>query len=1000
MNVTLTNATWGQDWHEWTTRISTLVGLEDVGSSTTLLVPCRDQPDLTDRQAQELARTIHDVLFCRYCNPNAKLERLRLEPARQSLPLLYYSAWMLRHQTRTNAFWSGFHRKVVRDRLALGTVRQQIAPSISALWNKAHIELGLYRPAESALVHVKWPRAHAGILPSDLRRLGYLVSGGARDDEGLPQILSEEPDVFLAEIRIAASGGDLSSRLREILYGPDGPALIVAELAQSGLKVSWPPEGMETSNTYGQYIAAPRLRLDCDGPYLLLELPPGRVEGEHVVVARHSTEVGSLESVFHESTQLTHYSGRTWRLDDSALDTRVGLTFAGRSVDVALPLGNPFGLGNMNGALLFNANSGYLVKKWQPGQEYLLILRKMIPPDWASCLFDEIEYNRVFWLGDTRLHLFEVRGTSLEGLDESRIAEFLSSAEQKVEQSRVAISLPSVRDLRTPSIVLRGGMVAGMGQTPVYYAGTGPDICPGLSTGTVQVSKLRDDGEATVEAREHATGDQSSVAFLAEGLLPGIYRAELAGQRQDFRVVEFAPRLSDDRFEIALVPPGACNGLECPMRLLCEEGIRVRTWRHCRFSLSCRGSTGSTTRFFNADSSGTRLVHVSELSIDEEASWTDVQARAWLATSNVLHFVSKPYVEAGEFAMGEGFVRARIRGLPERSNVYVVLMPIYPWRTPVTRVLCTTDDHGWVEASIPPVQDVTSVAIVDGHLTSTWFALSICKPPRYSTSDLRDVLEAGMDTREAARLARIVGAGHGELQALLEIAAVAKDSGIPTSHETVKPRLGEWVLEHGSSDQIPVCLPPDWLAAGTLNALLVRGPHGASLCIEENQFPVLVESTEEGFRLTWRDQSGPCVCVGCGKIMHQVEGWGHIHGATCRGFRALDRTLLVGPRVTWEIALSAIKQTLLETVAQGARHGPEGFRDVWDTLQTAHRQISQPRPNPQEFVLGVFDAALTISRLLAGQEPADSWDCLNQSISPWRSGVVSLASLWKDGAWN
>ena len=150
-----------------------LVGLGSESRRVYLLVPQPGRSDLSEEEAQDLASAIHYRLFGPPYNHRRQLERLARMSASFSFPILYYSAWLIRQQEDMPVFWHNFHRAVVRNKLALATVQQQLAPLITNLWWKLHRECGIYRPNEgpSKVFCIQRGSTHFTIVNKDLEPL-------------------------------------------------------------------------------------------------------------------------------------------------------------------------------------------------------------------------------------------------------------------------------------------------------------------------------------------------------------------------------------------------------------------------------------------------------------------------------------------------------------------------------------------------------------------------------------------------------------------------------------------------------------------------------------------------------------------------------------------------------------------------------------------------------------------------------------------------------------
>ncbi len=987
----------GDAWQQWVTTIVALVGIDTAEQEVVLLAPLFGQSDLSESQAQDLADAIHSALFCRGCSPESRLQRLLIEPAQLSLPLLYYSAWMLRNQEHSRAFWSSFCSHVVRERLAQATVQQRLAPLISRLWNNAHLQLSLYRPAETALVHVKWPHAHAGIVSSDLERLAALLWRCPIED-GMPSILRKEPHDFLSQVRIMTRDTSLSRRLTQVIHGPDKFALVIAELARSRLQELWPLTSAPVEKGPSLQIMAPRLQLDVDRQRIGVELPNGVVEGSHIVVGSYANEPIELESLYFEADEVTRYKGYTWPVSDIPWKTDFHLRFAHTSLAIQLPAECPFRIGSSHGALLFDGDSHYLSKKWWPGREYYLVLPTDSLPAWAETLFIDAEHVTSFVLGGVRLHVFGIRGKGLlQQLDQSTLSELLFDLETQLERERAMISLPSTRELEGTRIALRGGLIERTGQVPAYYRGREPDVCIYGRVKGVTLHKRDEVGHDLLLAAAQINlnqGEDSAVLRLDQ-LESGYYYVACGKERQSFQIVDRRPTPSEQRMAISLVACEDGPAEEYTLRSFSLHGIRVEAWPNCRFVATCTGTSGSSDKRFSADEQGRCVIQLSDLPIDEAATWCNLRARAWLARSNEIHLVSKPYVDSRDVSITCGWLRVKIRGVLPGTSGHVMLVAPQPWTAAVTTTPVTIGHGSYLEAKIPSPSEIGWLAILDDHEENAWLVDRVSGPQRFSVDDFRSAVQGFSDMPNQLHLLKVLDKDAPELLSFVRLSCLARSVDIPASNRWTPICLARWVVQEFADDAMTVRLPAAWAVRDEVHATLHLAGPKAELDVDGMRVAVRILPVKEGIGLEWLDPSGPCICPRCGSLMREREWWGHghAHGGEIIG---VDRVFDVEPAIDWAAALRTAKAYILDAVADNARSGPNILWSTWNALQESHRRLPPSRPSPYEWVDGTFDAAVMLSSLSAGVGTVDSWQDVCQHVEPFADGIAAISVLWRN----
>ncbi len=107
----------------------------------------------------------------------------------------------------------------------------------------------------------------------------------------------------------------------------------------------------------------------------------------------------------------------------------------------------------------------------------------------------------------------------------------------------------------------------------------------------------------------------------------------------------------------------------------------------------------------------------------------------------------------------------------------------------------------------------------------------------------------------------------------------------------------------------------------------------------------LFPANDGSIRLEWIDSSGPCICPRCGRVMRQLDWWGHGH-AHGGEIVVLDRVFDVEPTINWGLALTTVRSFILEALAENTAGGPHPLTDTWNALRASHRMLLTLAPRP------------------------------------------------------
>ncbi len=274
---------------------------------------------------------------------------------------------------------------------------------------------------------------------------------------------------------------------------------------------------------------------------------------------------------------------------------------------------------------------------------------------------------------------------------------------------------------------------------------------------------------------------KDSVELELGPLEPGHYFVDCGGERQNFHIVERHARPRERRLAISLLIPSDGSATEHTLRSLCECGVRVDAWSNCRFALTCVSASGSLTKFFCADNSGQYVLHLSDLPINDAVTWINLRARSWLAQSNEMHLVSKPYVDRRDVCISGGWLRAKVHGAPAGTPASVMLVPSRPWRDQleIIPVVVASDCH--IATKIPDCNNVEWLAIVDAQVATAWLISRAPRPSTPKVTDFRSAVQGISKMQMQLQLLGVLGADAAEIVGFLSMALLAQKVAIPAS---------------------------------------------------------------------------------------------------------------------------------------------------------------------------------------------------------------------------
>jgi hypothetical protein len=981
------------DWAEWKDYLWGLVGLEAGRRKVDLLVPKLGRNDLSEKQGEELALVVHRHLFSSYSSANYQLQKLIDQEAKESLPLLYFSAWLARQQEDAHAFWPPFCESVVRNKLSDQTVQQSLAPLISALWTKAHLELGIYRPQEGR-VHVKWPQAHAGLTEGEIQLLSQVLARNIGIPDEPPDELYGEPSEFLALLRIwLQSESHVSRRLKRLIFGQDGPASVVAELAQKLLLESWPPDHISEVAPPVKKVSPPSLRLDLHPVRLSVVVPAGSVPGYAILQAHYESNKIPLDTSYSERTSVTSYKSYEWPVVSIPWSSEVYLVGYESQIRMRVVPECPLSRGQL-GLIMFDPVTGRCVRRWRPNHHYWLFARSTNIPTWLDKLFADIETEDAGSVAGIDVIILSAVGRDLiKDLGKDETLHVLREIEEELNKSAALITLPDYGELLQPELTFCGGLPITQGRYFTYVAGHSP---------IVAVRNISESGVALYVYNRDASGHEFIVASVSlDGenhpdsvilelppLDDGFYVIRGLNEPSFFSLTSELPRTADVSMDVTLRLLQSDEAINIDdMRHFESRGIEITSWPYARVMFKVSTEAGSNTYPIRMGSDGKRIIRAHDVDFPQTAKWAKIQANAWLAVSQSIELALRPYVVSGEWSIEGGKLVALVRGVNPGTEFLAISIPERSWDVTVF------ESHGEVgvdcriDVDVPVIPTLCWVMLMDSEYSGVWLFSRIGESDVvYNIQDFRKLCSKEFSLPCYLTMVEPTDASLRQMCCLVRLAALAQHAKIPLADQPLSDSLIGFVNGLQPTDLRSIQLDGKWLYKKATMERIDSFSHHGFLEVEGRRFRVYVDPSEQEIRLTWLESSGPCICGSCGQIMTQEQWFSHNDG---NSLTLLGREFTAEPLMDWPSVIELVELSLLNAIGKKSVSAPNGLDVIWASLQDSFRK-SNRRMSPKEWVEGIFSSWRNLFYLVNSEESEHDWTSIWRAVEPYNDALTNL----------
>jgi hypothetical protein len=982
------------NWEEWKVFLGELVGLSASGRKVYLLVPASG-PELSEERGKDLAQAVHQFLFSGYSSAESKLRLLATKPALESLPILYLSRWIAYQQEDVHAFWPPFRNTVIRNKLSDQTVQQRLAPLLTALWMKCHRESGIYRPQEGR-VHVKWPQAHAGLTGGEKELITNLVvAANTVITEEPPDELYAEPYEFLGLLRSWLQPQyHVSKRLSRLIFGPDGPALLVAELAQNLLIDEWPPDKTSDITFVTGKTLSPYVRLGLDPLRFSVVLPAGSLPGYTMLDAYYSDNRVQLET--SHSEHLTSYKPYEWPIIQLPWVSEVVLKSSDSIIKMKVTPECPIRRNRFD-LMMFDASTGRSMRQWYPNRHYILLGSQQELPNWLWSLFENIDLVDSGRIGDIEMMALSAVGRDIgEELDRESILDFIEEMEGQIDKAGAQITLPDYDKLVQPDMRFVGGLPVTESQYPTYIVGHEPLVAIWHTKGNefdISIYQRQDDGrEILYDSIKLGSNLADPIVFSLPSLEAGFYVIRGLNAPKYLNLVPEVnyPPINNMHVSLRLLHDEKVISLD-DMRHFQSKGAQITSWPFSRVDLKVQTETGTHSFPIRTDGEGKRIVLANEINLPSTTKWVKLQGRAWLAQSETVELVLRPYVAPNDWSICDGELAAQVKGVQEGTPFVLSFVPDRPWNSNIEECSGVVDSNLELRVNLPSENPIRWITLSDASKEAVWLLTTIGQEDtRYTNEDFFLAYKAGCRLPSHISSCIPIDQRFQEMRCIIWVAELARYANIPLRDEPLPENINKFLKGIDLRKFLKIRLPSELDNKEARVELQNYSSGDGILSVDKQAFHVRLTTVGSYLKMTWLESSGPCICLCCQRLMTQARWLSH--ECSAKNARVLGkREFVVEPIVDWLSAMGTIESALLEAIAEGAKDGPIELGNVWTSLQESFRNREvEGVISPEAWVKNVFSIWRELFELVNRSSSSQNWTAMWESIATYRHALVNL----------
>jgi hypothetical protein len=577
----------------------------------------------------------------------------------------------------------------------------------------------------------------------------------------------------------------------------------------------------------------------------------------------------------------------------------------------------------------------------------------------------------------------------------------LQEMEEDLNKSAALITLPDYDELLQPELTFSGGLPIAHGRYPAYLEGHSP---------LVVVKNIPENGIALSVYSRDDTGHEFLVSSVSlDGLnhpQPAIL--ELPTLSNGFYVIR---GLSEPTyFSLTSEPPRTPTaGMYVSIRLLQSDesisaddmrhfesaGVETMSWPYAKIMFKVTTEAGSHAYPIRMGADGRKVVRAHDVDLPHSAKWAKIQANAWLAVSESIELVLRPYVAHDDWILEGGKLIAHIRGVDSGTKCALVIIPDKPWEATISESQGKVWAGSQIDIDVPVRSLLGWIVLMDSAYSGAWLFSRIGEADVvYDIEDFQALYRSEFVLPPYLSMVELADTNLYQMCCLTRLAALARQVGIPLRTDPLPKKLASFVH----------CLQPFAFRAIQLAGAwqhkeatmeYVDGLSGKGfLKVDGGRFRVYVAPDGPSIKLTWLEHSSPCICGSCGRVMTQEQWFSHRHGDS---LTLLGREFVAKPLVDWSSVIDLVEHSLLDAIAKNSALAPHGLEIIWASLQDSFRKRNINRPvSPEEWVKAILASWRSLFCLVNGAKPDHDWVSLWRSVEQHGDALTNLAIIGKE----
>lgn len=642
----------------------------------------------------------------------------------ESLPFLYAMRFVGFREAGRNSYWPAFRKLLFNDVLSYEEVALGLAPITSDLWLNLYEESNgsLYFPRQGKR-HIKWPLAHAGLLPEDKTVLHAFGSGILQIEKDVyDEYLSLEVEEFVLIFRdwLKANPGQINNRFSSLMLSNRQERNIIAELGQQWLffhknQILATVLSISTRTSERQIYLRRRLKYDQHTNQIALVFSAGRIDGWVEPSIRWSGEDIPFRIRYFAQENVTIPDDLSIPLLNPKWQDKTKLQVRDEIYEVSLPVIEK------KGNVIFDAYSGFQTQKWEFGREYYLLINgQAMDASVFDLLFKEwFQVGQPIGAWEDYLIIWATTTDPFiksDGKGQRNLSTIIAEYEELADRS----GFPSFgHQLDVRCSLIGGGIVIGHPPFSSFLKSQPPLLeIRGFWQDNLDIVLYRSDersGKLSIQAALSIDSQYSGLSPVIELWKDsgdaGLYKINLNKTELQFVLLDEKPNPLDEakqfNLEVSLLDEHNREIKVTRFNVL-ETRLNVNAWPFANLQLEILDPSGISHYFRNlqTDASGIFSRNLRELTVDLSrippgpieivVTWRGIISQS--AFIEEQSYILPTSVDIKTDRQKEGEYQLHIRGLIKGSQYndayFVYVMAHLPWSEApkLVPVFCTNDE--------------------------------------------------------------------------------------------------------------------------------------------------------------------------------------------------------------------------------------------------------------------------------------------------------------------